>query len=325
MEAALTAALDAGLAATTLWVAWRSLANAHAFSAIVLFVVFGVLMALIWLRLAAPDLALAEAAVGAGLTGVLLLEAQGRIRRAGEVEPPHQPLPTAARIAAGVPPMLLAAGLLALALSWERAPDGIAPLVHDRLDAAGAENPVTAVLLNFRGYDTLLEVSVLFLAVVATMGLFPRRGRSPAATQPLTDSRGRERMLEWFVRRLAPIGVVVAGYLWWRGSSHPGGAFQGGTVLASMILLLLVTRFHHVPSPRSLLARIALVLGLASLLGAACIGLLAARPLLEYPEGWAAPLILIVEAALTVSVGASLAALAIGVPPEPPRRRGPEP
>ena len=45
------------------------------FRAIVVFIAFGLLMAVVWVRLQAPDIALAEAAIGAGLTGVLLLDA----------------------------------------------------------------------------------------------------------------------------------------------------------------------------------------------------------------------------------------------------------
>lgn len=51
------------------------------FRAIVMFVVFGLLMALVWVRLGAPDIALVEAAIGAGLTGVLLLDTLGYLRR----------------------------------------------------------------------------------------------------------------------------------------------------------------------------------------------------------------------------------------------------
>ncbi len=52
------------------------------FRAIVLFIAFGLLMALAWVRLDAPDVALAEAAIGAGLTGALLLGALARLRSA---------------------------------------------------------------------------------------------------------------------------------------------------------------------------------------------------------------------------------------------------
>lgn len=51
------------------------------FRAVVMFIAFGMLMALAWVRLQAPDIALAEAAIGAGLTGVLLLDAVAHFRR----------------------------------------------------------------------------------------------------------------------------------------------------------------------------------------------------------------------------------------------------
>lgn len=73
--------IDGPLAAALVWVAWRLLGSQDLFKAVVLFIVFGLLMALAWARLAAPDLALAEAAIGAGLTGALLLDAVGHLQR----------------------------------------------------------------------------------------------------------------------------------------------------------------------------------------------------------------------------------------------------
>ena len=51
------------------------------FKAIVLFIAFGLLMALLWVRLDASDVALAEAAIGAGLTGALLMAALARLQK----------------------------------------------------------------------------------------------------------------------------------------------------------------------------------------------------------------------------------------------------
>ena len=72
-------AFDGVLGLALLWLAWLSLANTNLFKAIVLFIAFGLLMALSWVRLDAPDVALAEAAIGAGLTGALLLAALARL------------------------------------------------------------------------------------------------------------------------------------------------------------------------------------------------------------------------------------------------------
>jgi uncharacterized MnhB-related membrane protein len=62
-----------------LCLAWLSLSSVGLFRAVVLFIAFGLLLALAWVRLAAPDVALAEAAIGAGLTGALLMAALARL------------------------------------------------------------------------------------------------------------------------------------------------------------------------------------------------------------------------------------------------------
>jgi uncharacterized MnhB-related membrane protein len=71
--------LDLALAAILIWIAWRAGATAELFNAVVLFIVFGLLMTLAWVRLNAPDIALAETAIGTGLTGALMLDAVARI------------------------------------------------------------------------------------------------------------------------------------------------------------------------------------------------------------------------------------------------------
>ncbi|ABA57784.1 hypothetical protein Noc_1284 [Nitrosococcus oceani ATCC 19707] len=65
--------IDGLLALTLLWLAWRMLAGQDLFRALVLFVAFSFIMAVAWVRLAAVDIALAEAAIGAGLSGTALL------------------------------------------------------------------------------------------------------------------------------------------------------------------------------------------------------------------------------------------------------------
>lgn len=70
---------DSLLGLSLLWLAWRALSSPDLFKAIVLFISFGLLLALAWVRLDAPDVALAEAAIGAGLTGALLLAAWARL------------------------------------------------------------------------------------------------------------------------------------------------------------------------------------------------------------------------------------------------------
>jgi len=76
-------AFDIVVVAVLVVLAWRTLDAPGIFQAAVLFITFGLTMALAWARLAAPDLALAEAAVGAGLTGVLLVHV-ARVLEAAE-------------------------------------------------------------------------------------------------------------------------------------------------------------------------------------------------------------------------------------------------
>jgi len=61
--------------------AWRALNDPDLFRGVIKFIVLGLLLAVAWLRLRAPDVALAEAAVGSGLTGALILSALVRMRR----------------------------------------------------------------------------------------------------------------------------------------------------------------------------------------------------------------------------------------------------
>lgn len=71
---------DLLLALALLWIALRCITVRDLFQAVVMFIVFGLLMALAWARLEAPDVALADAAVGAGLAGALLLDTVGHLR-----------------------------------------------------------------------------------------------------------------------------------------------------------------------------------------------------------------------------------------------------
>lgn len=84
--ATLSWCFDLVLALALVWLAWRTLVSTDLFRTVVLFIAFGLLLALSWVRLNAPDVALAEASISAGLTGVLLLTALRRLRTAKESE-----------------------------------------------------------------------------------------------------------------------------------------------------------------------------------------------------------------------------------------------
>lgn len=71
--------LDTLLVLILLWMAWAALAGRDLFRGIVLFIAFGLVLSMSWARLGAPDVALAEAAIGAGFAGALLLATWGRL------------------------------------------------------------------------------------------------------------------------------------------------------------------------------------------------------------------------------------------------------
>ncbi len=100
--------LDAGLALLVLGVAAWTIAAREVFGAVDGYVVYGLLLSLVWVRLYAPDVALTEAAVGGGVTGVLLLTAGARLRSAGKND---LPLDLPLRVAAALLSLLVALGL----------------------------------------------------------------------------------------------------------------------------------------------------------------------------------------------------------------------
>jgi energy-converting hydrogenase B subunit D len=72
---------DLLLAAALIWSGWRCITLSDLARAVIMFLVFGLLMALVWARMDATDIALAEVAIGAGLSGALLLDAVGALRQ----------------------------------------------------------------------------------------------------------------------------------------------------------------------------------------------------------------------------------------------------
>ncbi len=179
-----------------------------------------------------------------------------------------------------------------------------------QIDASGVTHPVTAVLLNFRGYDTLLEVMVLLLAllgVLAQMG--KRRRENPPAGFCLTEPH--KQVFLWLARMLVPLMVLVAGYLLWAGGHQPGGAFQAGVVLAAVGVLLNLSGLLSSWIKPAWNLRAGLIFGLLVflLIAAAVMAMQSPGLLLQYSPASAGMLILLVEAGLTLSLGLILAGL----------------
>lgn len=73
--------LDTGLIALVMTMATLALYHPRIFAGALMFISYGLVLALIWLRLGAPDVALAEAAIGSGLTGAMLIGTLARLAK----------------------------------------------------------------------------------------------------------------------------------------------------------------------------------------------------------------------------------------------------
>lgn len=297
------APFDALLVLALLVLAWGALRAADLFKGIVLFMVFGLLMAVAWMRLGAPDIALAEAAIGSGVTGALLLAALARLERSlpavGEVRPARSR------------PLLPGLAVVAALLCWSvldlpvQAP-GLAAAVESRLSESGTTNPVTAVILNYRGYDTLLEMGVLLIALIATAVL--ARPLGPGQSHPGSAGGEGDPVLRVFRRAVAPVFVAVGGYVVWVGGHAPGGAFQAGSLLAGLGVVAVLAGWVPPQLERRLALRAALAAGVLAFV---LVGLWAMKTgsFLEYPPAQVKHLLLLIEVASTVAIGLILTLL----------------
>jgi multisubunit Na+/H+ antiporter MnhB subunit len=296
--------LDIVLAVQLLVFAWLALASPDLLKAIVLFVSFCLMMALGWVRVGAPDVALAEAAIGAGLTGALLLAALPGLPPAGcSAEAGDR---WVARFS--LLPTLGVGAVLGYAVSsLPKGTSGLKAAVTAHLPVSGVSSPVTAVLLNFRGYDTLLEMAVLLLAL---LGITSLRYRTSA------DSMPPGRILDTLSRTLPPVLILVAGYLLWNGKNAPGGAFQGGAVLGAAGVLLLLRGWRLPRRLAGMPLKMFVSAGVLTFIFVALVTAFARGRMLEYPLASAGTLILIIETAATISIGSILAALFAGGLPD---------
>ncbi len=213
------------------------------FVAVMLAGIFSLLMSAMFFILDAPDVALTEAAVGAGISTVLFLAALAL---------------TAERERAGSTNRLLALGVVTVTtlivvyatFDKPRFGDPAAP-VHQHVapwylertpEAIDIPNVVTAILGSFRGYDTLGEVFVVFTAGIGVLFLLGTgsRGNSRSVRVALAESDAglRQYLIPRVVGRLLVPFIVLFGlYVQFHGEYSPGGGFQAGAIIAAGIIL----------------------------------------------------------------------------------------
>lgn len=178
----------------------------------------------------------------------------------------------------------------------------LATLALEQLPNSGVSHPVTAVLLNYRAYDTLLELAVLLAAILGIWSLGP----APSGFQPAGPA------LTVLANWIVPLAIITGGYLLWVGGHAPGGAFQAGALLGSAGVILRLAGHERAGLPNEAAQRWLVVTGVGLFL---LIGLLLAvfgAGFLTYPKASAKWLILLIETAATIAIGTTLAAAYVG-------------
>tara|TARA_R110002110_G_scaffold114374_2_gene283708 strand:+ start:13725 stop:14702 length:978 start_codon:yes stop_codon:yes gene_type:complete len=215
------------------------------FSAVMLSGIFSLLMALNFFLLDAADVALTEAAVGAGVATVLLLaglrltpstEARGRSLGALSIA-----------VIGAVALLMIYASFGQPSLGDPQAPaqQHVAPwYIEQTPELVDIPNIVTAVLASYRGYDTLGEVFVVLTAGIGVMFLLGGGRGKPFSRLDSHVEEGLSKHLipKVMARLLVPFILLFALFIQFHGEYSPGGGFQAGAIFVAGIILFSLVR-----------------------------------------------------------------------------------
>ena len=304
MEAAVHTVLLALLVVVALTIAYVD----SVLAAIMLSGIYSFLMASVFLMLDAADVALTEAAVGAGIVTVLGLVA---LSLTSERERPRKRrvLPALAVVtAAGAALIYATADMPTVGDPGAPVHNHVAPrYLAETPDAIGIPNVVTAVLADYRGFDTLGEVAVIFAAGV---------GVPPSPTRP-ERQMSESPILRVAAKILIPFIVLFGLYVQFHGDYGPGGGFQAGVIVsAGCILYGIVFGLGRLRAaiPVGLVQALAAV-GLALYAGTGVVTMLLGGRYLDYARLAGDPAhghhygILIVELGVGITVTATMLAI----------------
>ncbi|MDR4989345.1 MAG: DUF4040 domain-containing protein [Bacteroidales bacterium] len=306
--------IDGLLAILAIYLALQSLLAPSLAQSVFLFFAFGLALALAWIRLGAVDVAITEAAIAAGFLGVLFLDAlrdfsPNDSKKQEDAEVVNGPVSQKKDRPLLLPRLALGLGLgLFLLISLEavwQIPEGggLTAEAGALLPESGVEHPVTAVLLNFRAYDTWLEIGVILmglLAIFAVGGIKAYRKPGVAALDPL---------LRQVILFFTPVLFLFGAFLLYFGKTGPGGAFQAAVLWGAIgILLHLGGRPVLEEIPRWL-RKLLLTVGLGFFLLLGFLFMTGGGALFEYPPAYAGILILIVETLAAISIAVALTAI----------------
>jgi multicomponent Na+:H+ antiporter subunit A len=208
------------------------------FAAAIFLGVTGYAMAGLFVLSGAPDLALTQAAVETLSTTVFVLVLRRLPERFERQSSPRRRLARIA-IAAGVGATVF---VLALVAAGHRLPGAVSEQMVARAVPDGhGHNVVNVILVDFRGFDTLGEITVLAVASIGAVAL-ARVGRRaararPAAPAPASEGPARLPFVEVSVRLVFHAVLLMSLWLLFAGHNQPGGGFVGGLLAGSAITL----------------------------------------------------------------------------------------
>ena len=203
------------------------------FVALVLLGVVGLMVSLTFVYLSAPDLALTQLLVE--LVTVILMMLTLRflpLRSPGEPRPRR-------RIGDAVIALAAGGGVTALVYAVLMRPsEPISAFFLERtLTEGGGANAVNVILVDFRGFDTMGEITVLAVAGLVIHALLQGGHARVAEPGPTPAAVERSSLLPLIARLLLPLTIVVSIFLFLRGHNLPGGGFIGGLVLVVALLI----------------------------------------------------------------------------------------
>jgi multicomponent K+:H+ antiporter subunit A len=212
----------------------------HRFVALVVISIIGLMVSAVFVYLSAPDLALTQIAVETVTIMLLLL--------ALHFLPKETPVESSAvrRLRDGAIALAAGAGVAAVAYGFmlRDIPTISGYHVENSYEGGGGSNVVNVILVDFRGFDTYGEITVLGIAglmiyaMVNTLLLGPvsRRLRETDFSQDVSRDR-HPLMMVVATRVLMPVAVLVGVYIFLRGHNQPGGGFVAGLVVAIALLM----------------------------------------------------------------------------------------
>jgi multicomponent Na+:H+ antiporter subunit B len=218
--------------------------------AAVMFGAYSFLMCLLWTEMGAVDVAFTEAAVGAGVSTILFFAVvhrssrQVRPRRRGRIL--YKGLGFAAAGLLGGVLLYAASDYPAWGDPNSPASSHLSPYYLSRtLADTAVPNAVTAILADYRGFDTMFETAVILaagLAVLIILRLGDNRPAAPVRAQAGRIADGYEDTIIRFIARvMTPFLQLYALYVIAHGHHSPGGGFQGGVILGAAFILLAIS------------------------------------------------------------------------------------